>query len=590
MASDDIKQQAVKELARRELSRRQSGEISGDDISNHPINSTVKTFMQPASQSLFGKTAEQGANAIAQNPRMGQSNTAPYDKNLGMVKPSAMALNIAGQGVDAAQTPSTYAIAPILKGLGILGKAAIKPFQEAARISGELSTISKEVGAASKSPDSIVRKMSDLKDSSIAPLKESVESEESNFQDVKESLQKEIENKKGLKSGKLELTKDYQKTMKENIMADLNKQKEFLEEALQGESEGIAKYMKDEIPEKVKSMNEVFGKHIDDISDAMEKAGKGISHTDRFNILNATKQEVDDIGINNGRAKKLLDSLHADASNTVEPKKVPLGIVDVTGKPIVSEVAGQGSDIIPFRNFIQETRSFRKILNDSKLSGVKGMNDEDIVGAIYNKNVNKYLQENVSGYRSLQKDYGPVINAMKTARRIFKPGDIYSDEQGVNLLKRYATGKTSAGKEQLLKDMQSSSRFGEGTKDVTSGLKSIGDKIDSVEGKLSSMPKQLYSKFSKELDDIRDSHDKDISNLQERLYSSKNESQAKIDSLKDQISEVSSRYDARIRTVRDTADKLRELHRKGKIAGLLGVVGLGEVAKPVEHLKHLIAK
>lgn len=467
--------------------------------------------------------------------------------------------------------------------------AVLKPFKDAAAQSKLLSQTAKEVGSASKSSDSIVRRMGELKDASITPLKDTIESEKSNFQDVKDSLQGQIENKRGLKSGSLEVTKEYQKAMKESVMGDLTKQKESLEEALQGEAEGVAKYMKDEIPARIRSMNDVFGKHIDDISDAMEKAGKGISQTDRFNILNATKEEADALGISTGRARNLLDKLHADASNTVEGKKVPLGILGADGKPIVSEVPGNGSEMIPFRDFIQETRQFRKILSDAKLTGVKGLNDEDIVGAIYNKNVNKYLEENVASYRSLQKDYAPVINAMKTARRIFKPGDIYSDEQGVNLLKRYASGKASEGKEQLFKDVQASSRFGVGSKDFTKNIKSIGDKLADVKSKISTMPKMLQDKFSKELATIADSHDKDIAGLQDSLDKSKDDSQMKIDSVKDKIKDIENHYDARIKQVRDTADKLKDFKGKARVTGLLGLVGLGEVGRKGQDLKHLIA-
>lgn len=584
-----------KQRKEKSMSNQDTG-ISNKDISEHPFKSVAKTLIQPATQSLTGKSLGQMSEESSVHTPFTQQQREDYKNKWGMYPGKAEEMSIGDQlktagamGIDIATNPSTYAVSPILKLLGMVGSSIAKPFQEAISQSKELATTAKEIGSASKSPESIVRRMGELQDTSVKPLKESIESEKSDFQDIKDSLTKDIENKKGLKSGKLEVTKDYQKNMKDNIMSDLSKQKESLEEALQGESEGIAKYMKNEIPEKVKSMNEVFGKHIDDISDAMEKSGKGISQSDRFHILNSTKEEADALGINTGRAKKLLDSLHTDATTAVEGKKIPLGIVDVNGKPIISEIPGKGSEVMPFRDFIQETRQFRRILNDSKLSGIKGMNDEDIVGAIYNKNVNKFLENNVSGYRSLQKDYAPVINAMKTARRIFKPGDIYSDEQGINLLKKYATGKASEGKEQLLKDMQSSSRFGGGTKDITSGLKSIGDKLADVKSKISNMPKQLESKFSKELEDIRNSHDKDISNLQSRLENSKGDSQAKVDSLKDQIRDIESNYDARIRTVRDTADKIKEFKNKSKIAGALGLVGLETFGRKGQDVKHLIA-
>ena len=482
--------------------------------------------------------------------------------------------------------PVSMGIQGIKKGIGAIGKNISEVFEA----SKTLSETAKQIGSVTKDPKSILRQFGNLKQKEVMPLKDAIDSENTKIKDIQESIQKHMEDVHGLKSGKLELTKAHQDYIKETTMADLVKQKEYLQSALQKGSEGISKYMKEEIPKKIRSMNDVFGEHIDTISDAMEKSGKGISHADRFNILNATKAEAEDLGINTGRAKKLLDMLHDNATNITQDKEIPTGILDAEGKPIISKVSGQGSEMIPFREFIQETRQFRKILSDAKLTGVKGLNDEDIVGAIYNKNVNKYLEENVEGYRTLQKDYAPVIKTMKTARRIFKPGEDYNDETGVNLLKRYATDKTTEGKNQLFKDLESSSRFGEGMGSSTKNIKSIGTKISQVEYKISEMPKVLKEKFDTELENIKNGYDEDITSLKNKSKEYSLDTQSKIDSIKDQITEINNKYSERIEKIRAASDKLNEFKKKAWITGILGSIGLGGAGKAIEKAKEILPK
>lgn len=89
-------------------------------LKEHPF----KANFEPSSKTITGKSLEDYTNQIAQAPGMGQSTTAPYDKNLGSVQPVSLLLNMIGQAGDIATTPATYEAGPILKGTGqVLGKA-----------------------------------------------------------------------------------------------------------------------------------------------------------------------------------------------------------------------------------------------------------------------------------------------------------------------------------------------------------------------------------------------------------------------------------------------------------------------------------
>lgn len=565
---------------------------------NHPILSSL----QGTPELLSGKSLSQRVDEGSPKTEFTPQQIEDYKKKWGQSPDDFNKLNvgdrfkkIGAEAIDMVSSPSNLLLPGITRtvegianvGGKVIGKI-IEPIKEGFGLSKELKQTAQIVGSASNSAESITRQMGLNADAEVKPLRIALDSEKSTFQDIKDSIDKDIAKQQGLNTEKVQLTKDYHAQLKEDTMNALNKELEKQNVALKGTIGDVTTYLKDEIPSTISNMNEIFGKHIDTIGEAMAKNGKGITQADRFNLLNETVNESNSIGVDTGRAKSLLDRLYSDASKAMEGEKVSTGLLDRNFKPIVNEISGKGNDVIPFRDFINETREFRRILSENKLSGVKGLNDEDIVGALYYKNLNKFMESNVKGYRGLQQDYAPVIRAMKTARRIFKPGDIYSDEQGANLLKRYATGDLTHGKEQLLKDIQAPSKFGEGVGDVTSNIRTIGNKIKSIEDTISNMPSQLGKKFSKELNSIRIEHEAKISRLEKQLEDAKGQSQIKVDNINDKIDELNSASAARIEHVKRISDKLQALKNKGKVAGVLGIVGLGEVGRKGEDIKRLL--
>lgn len=616
MENDDLKQQAMQELARRELVKRtqsnpdmQGGALSPANVKAQQDQKQAEAGVSlPAQVGMAAKAVAEPVGRMANSAMFGIPGiTSELLSGGKMVNPMTNGLKVTQGGTNVFEgkdmSPGQQLSADIggaftpggltknaLNIVGKLGNKIIEPIKEGLQLSKELGQTAKEVGAPAKSSDSIVRTMGLKNQSDIAPLQDALNSEKSNFQDIKESLNNEMANQKGLKTDKIQLTKDYAREVHENRINDLENNKNLLKEAIQGKAEGIAKYLKEDIPQVIQSMNETFGKEVDNIGSAMENAGKGVTNTDNFNILNKTMDEANGLGINTGRAKALLDKLHGEATKAIQGEKINTGLLDNNGNQIIKEVQGSGEDVIPFRDFLNQTREFRRILSDSKLSGAKGLNDEDIVGSIYYKNLGKYMEDNIPGYKGLQKDYAPVINAMKTARRIFRPGDVYSDEQGINLLKRYATGSTSSGKEQLFNDIQSSSRFGNGVQDVTSGIKNLGDKLKNVESQIADAPINYRNKLATELKNIRNEHEKAISSLSNKLKDAEGESQIKSDSLKDQIADINSNFDDRINRVKSVNERLSELKKRGVAAGVLATVGLGEFGRKGEDIKHLIMR
>lgn len=543
----------------------------------HPIMTgaeNVGHFMNDSLLKTLGLTGGKSLTDISQQTPIPTTMTGDKGKDF----LSVLGLGAKGLGRDVAASVGDFYSSPtgiLTLGLGPAINAISKPLQ----LSKELSMTAKAIGAPANTSESIVRTLGLQREKEILPLNEAISSEKTNFSNIEDSIKANLAKEKGLQTKKIYLTREAQNKSRDAIMSDLNSQLSSLKAGLNKDIGTAVRYLKDEIPINIQKMNDVFGNEIDRIGQVMADNGKGISHTDNFNILNQTNDEVNSLGISTGRAKALLDKLHQEASSSVEGHQIPTGLVDNYGNPVMHEFQGNGADLIPFKDFIQQSRAFKRILSESKLSGTKGMNDEDIVGAIYYKNLNKFMEENVNGYRSLQKEYAPVINAMKTARRIFQPGNIYSDTQGANLLKAYAQGTATPGKEQLLADIQASSKFSGGMGDMTSGLKSTGDKINDIEKKIAEYPKSLRYKFSNELKAIKDEHAGNISKLNAELEANKNSSELKIREIGDKIKEVTNQYDNKVNRVRDVSEQLGAIKSKHdamlNIASKLGQVGVG---------------
>lgn len=502
-------------------------------------------------------------------------------------------VNMGADALDNFTSPTQW-----LAGLGLakpvsatvqgISKGLVKPIKEAMSWSKELSDTAKSVGSASKSSESIIKTIGEKSSKEVEPLKNTISREETDFKDVKKSLEKEMSTKTRLHNDKLELTRDKQKEIKETTKSDLESKEASLKEALQGKAEDITKYMKEEIPNQISSMNDIVGQHIDDIAEEMAKSGKGITQLDKVNLYKKTLEEADRLGIKTGNARKLLEDLHGQAIKDIKGEDLDTGLVDNSGRPIINKSSGRGQELIPFRDFLHQSREFKRLLNESKLSGSQGLNDEDIVGAIYNKHLDHYMEENVSNYKSMMRDYAPVIQTMKTARKIFKPGSQYTDEQGVSLLKKYALGSGTSGKEELVGDLGKSSRFGGGMNIQASELKSIGSQLKNVQENIKSFPRVLQRKFEKEIAGIKSVHEKQMGDLESQLEKAQGQSQMKVDSIKDKISDIEATTNERISHIQDVAYKLKAVKQKGAIAGTLGMVGLGIAGTKIQEAKHVL--
>jgi wobble nucleotide-excising tRNase len=116
----------------------------------------------------------------------------------------------------------------------------------------------------------------------------------------------------------------------------------------------------------------------------------------------------------------------------------------------------------------------------------------------------------------------------------------------------------------------------------------VGSQLKNVQENIKSFPKPLQKKFDKEIFDIKQSHEKQIGDLEKQLENAKGQSQIKIDEIKDKISDIEAYTNERISHIKDISDKLQDIRRKGKILGVLGLVGATEIARKGEDVKRLL--
>lgn len=90
-------------------------------LKEHPFLS----IFQGLPQTITGKSIEDRAVQNINSPSFGQSDSAPFNKNIPNAGNIALAQVIGGQALDMATSPATYLAGPILKGTGqVLGKSA----------------------------------------------------------------------------------------------------------------------------------------------------------------------------------------------------------------------------------------------------------------------------------------------------------------------------------------------------------------------------------------------------------------------------------------------------------------------------------
>lgn len=441
------REQARAELARRELSRRESMQKEKPQtesiatqglgyLKEHPFRANF----EPAAKTITGKSLEEYGNEIAQNPSMGQSAERPFDKNLGVVKPAAMGLAMAGQIGDMITTPATYELGPALKVAGLIGGKILSP-------------ITKPIGKYMQESKAVKEGLAKIENVFTKP-----------YGLPKDSLVRKIE--------------ETQKQAVDKLRAD----KKILDKSMFQESDRAAIDIQERLPEYFKRNSTTYGNTLDTISDDLVKSNNQITRGELSSIYDDVLRESQDDLLASGKPMQELEYL--SKKYDLSPVKSEAGLLDDSGKAL--NVAPDPNEPIDFKQVVEDVKAIRKSLSSKAKAGER-YSPEDVVAAKFAKRWGDYLETKVPTFKELNEEYAPIIETMKTAGKYFKPYSQGTDKlQGVSFLKQIAQDKLQSSEKKLLDILENGTTNFPGIGKRTVGLENI---------------KNLQGKVSKDIDD-----------------------------------------------------------------------------------------
>ncbi len=332
-----------------------------------------------------------------------------------------------------------------------------------------------------------------------------------------------------------------------NIQKDLQKTAEIKSRQSQGRIQTFAR-----------RNSTAYGKELDKISDDLIKAGdKGITRVEQMDIINKTLKEADDLLLTSGPARLKVEQL-----------KVKYSLDKVRN---ISEL----EEFLNFKEVVNDMRSISKAV--SAQAKIQGFTAEDVVAAIYKKNFGDVISAKVPAFAELQKDYAPVIQAIKKAHRTFNTfrGE-FATKAGTSFLKRAGEGKLEAGEKRLLTTLEKGTkRFGKGIGSISSEVKKLGSKLDTAKRAIQTQKQQAINAGNAQRIKI-------TKNLQDRL--------AQLKIRKDKVEELL------LKQAKFQADTAAARIKRGKIVKTLITIGTALAAlkiiggKPKTNITEIIEK
>ena len=222
----------------------------------------------------------------------------------------------------------------------------------------------------------------------------------------------------------------------------------------------------------------------------MDKQGKGITHQEVFSAIQKTKQDIKDALIpEDAPAIKIINQLEKKYNPKVSEE--PSKILGEDGKPISTDVKSKGNDFVDLKVLVQDLRNVKSTLSSSASTGRTGFSQEDLPVAYINHNLGDYIKNKIPAFASLQKEYSPVIQAMKEAHKIFKPNaGEFTPRSATGFLKKAGTGKLEEEGRNVLNALEKGNKFSPGVGDISSQVKVIGKSMDDVKTQIQKLDEQ----------------------------------------------------------------------------------------------------
>lgn len=333
-----------------------------------------------------------------------------------------------------------------------------------------------------------------------------------------------------------------------------------LKDDLQDAAEKGSVDFQKKLPDFFNANSEAYGNARDNAFAQMTKEGKGITNQEVFDAIQKTKQNISDALIpSDAPALKIIRQLESkyDPSESVENSP----ILGQNGQPISSTIKSKGGNFVNLDQLVQDLRNVKSTLSSGAAAGRTGFNQEDLAVNYLNHNLGDYIKEKIPAFAQLQKDYSPVMQAMKEAHKIFKPNmGEFNTKTATTFLKNAGTGKLELGQEKVLDAVEGGNKFAPGVGNISAEVKGIGKSMDDI--------KDQMSKFDDQSRNITGNSNAEIAQKQASISTRKAILQKRLDGLEQRRQTVS-----RLEANRDVVGRLKDAVL-GKAADVAGVGGI----------------
>lgn len=389
----------------------------------------------------------------------------------------------------------------------------------------------------------------------------------------------------------LQLESKFAKEVLNETTDTLKNNVQVLNEQLQSTSEVASRTFQTKLPKFYRENSKAYGRVLDDITDDLIKKGDDITIAETDEILTNVIRDMDESLITEGAPRKAIESLQQKYSVkfTGQGSKFFRGS---TGQPVGGAIKTNAEDAIPFKNLVSDLKTVKKSLSAGAKTGATRFTQEDVAISLLDKNLGEFLKGRVPEFQKLQSEYAPVIRAMKTSNRLFKPfkGE-FETKTGTQLIKRLAKGETEAGEEALIRTIEQGTRFGKGIGRIAEAPGRVGEQLATAKQRINPILRQVRSenllkqqgvdkKFAQQLQDL----------TRKKEFISADFTQKEIfikEELSERLRELGQREDVISNLLKDkakTGQVLRILLRvgfaAGAVGGILGIRRFGRFNEP----------
>lgn len=268
-----------------------------------------------------------------------------------------------------------------------------------------------------------------------------------------------------------------EKTSMQVAKNKINESIDRTDNLLRKESDITAKSYQKEVGKFFRENSEIYGKHLDEVSEKIRANGR-MTRQEAFDVLqNTVKKSASEASVFDGEiideVNKLIQNKYNPATNVTDP---------TTGT-----IYRNMDELIPFDEFLGEVRD----IWGKVYSGEKRLSHQEIPAAILRSEFGDLVSGLPGGesFQALQSSYRPVISYMNRANSVLQPykGEAYT-KTAEGLVRAYAKGESSEADRLLIEFIENGTeKFAKGVGAYSARAKQLGQNMKTLSSEMRKM-------------------------------------------------------------------------------------------------------